>query len=80
MTDDTVNQIARRVAIHQAVDRIVDARRRLGHDARTAQDDVLLRLRVISSDPPSHEVEGAWQAIAAIAQGQLEHAMEERAR
>lgn len=59
MTDDTVNQTARRVAIHQAVDKIVDARLQMGHLSVPQGEDL--------SDY-------TWEALAAIAQGQLEQA------
>jgi hypothetical protein len=81
VTDDTVNQTARRVAIHQAVDRIVDARRRLfGDETWVALSDALRHLSAVALASHPAAVEGAWRAVAAIAQGQLEQAMEERAR
>jgi hypothetical protein len=75
------DQTARRVAIHQAVDQIVDARRRLfGDETAEAPSDALRHLSVVALDDNPDAVEGAWRAVAAIAQGQLEQAMEERAR
>lgn len=78
MIDDRVNQTARRVAIHQATDKIVDARLQMGGDAPAeALSDALDHLSAVAlgEDLTEH----AWQAVAAIAQGQLERAMEERA-
>jgi hypothetical protein len=84
--DDTINQTARRVAIHQAVDEIVDARRRLCEraeapvDATEALVDALDHLAtILLNRPPDAGAWRAWRAIAAIAQGQLEQAMEARA-
>ncbi len=80
MIDDTINQTARRVAIHQAVDEIVDARRQIyGDETWVALSDALRHLSAVAVGGHPDAPEGAWQAIAAIAQGQLEHAMEERA-
>jgi hypothetical protein len=71
--------IDRRVAVHQAVDEIVDARRRLYEDGTAdALHDALGHLSAVALDDPL-TVEQAWQVVAAIAQGQLERAMEERA-
>lgn len=82
MSDDSVNAIARRVAIHQAVDRIVDARQWMGGDGTAeALSDALDYLAGIPLyEPCSDEAYTAWRAIAAIAQGQLEQAMEARAK
>jgi enoyl-CoA hydratase/carnithine racemase len=86
VSDETVNQTARRVAIHQAINGIVDARRRLFERAETPVDatealvDALDHLATNLLNGPPAAVEHAWRAIAAIAQGQLEQAMEERAR
>jgi hypothetical protein len=80
VTDDTVNQIARRVAIHQAVDEIVDARRRLYEDGTAdALHAALGHLSAVALDDPL-TTEGAWREVAAIAQDQLENGMERRAR
>ncbi len=83
MIDDTVNQTARRVAIHQAVDEIVDARRRLfgrmDEAPPYALSDALRYLSAVAEDDHPDAVEGAWRELAAIAQGQLEQAMEARA-
>lgn len=82
---DDVNATAR-VAVHQAVDGLVDARQRrfAAHDhddtANDALSEVLSRLAVVALDGHRDGVEGAWQCIAAVAQGQLEQAMEDRAR
>jgi uncharacterized protein with von Willebrand factor type A (vWA) domain len=76
--DDTANQTARRVAIHQAVDRIVDVRRQMGGDGTAeALSDALDHLSAVALDDGGV---GAWEAVAAIAQGQLEQALEARAR
>jgi hypothetical protein len=81
--DDRANRIARRVAIHQAVDEIVDGRRRVfGDETGVALSDALRHLSTVALDgpvAPEKAWQAAWQAVAAIAQGQLEQAMEERA-
>jgi hypothetical protein len=79
--DDRVNQTARRVAVHQVVDAIVDARRKMvGGGTAEALSDALDYLAGIPLyEPCSDEAYTAWRAVAAIAQGQLERAMEERA-
>jgi hypothetical protein len=75
--DDRANQTARRVAIHQAVDGIVDARQEMGGDSTgEALSDVLDHLSAVALDNGGVK---AWEAVAAIAQGQLEQAMEARA-
>ncbi len=84
MIDDRVNRTARRVAIHQAVDEVVDARRQVfGDETAYALRNALLHLstvaHAVAHDKHSVAVEGAWRVIAAIAQGQLEQAMEARA-
>jgi DNA-directed RNA polymerase specialized sigma24 family protein len=78
--DDRINQTARRVAVHQAVDEIVKARRHVGdNEPGEALSDALDHLSVVAlDDPPT--AERAWQVVAAIAQSQLEQAMEDRAR
>jgi hypothetical protein len=75
------NQIARRVAIHQAVDRIVEARQEMGDNGPAeALSDALGHLSVVPlCAPSSRDVENAWRAVAAVAQGQLEEALEARA-
>jgi hypothetical protein len=79
--DDRVNQIARRVAIHRVVDRIVDARQEMGGDGTAeALSDALDYLAGIPLyEPCSDEAYASWRAVAAVAQLQLEQAMEARA-
>ncbi len=83
MTDHRANRIAGRVAIHLAVDGIVDARRQMGGDgpAETTAEALSDALDHLSAVALGEDLtEPAWQAVAAIAQGQLEAAMEARAR